>query len=178
MNFRFTLEHLLTSIIGIFPKNILIIEIFFKNPGNWGNFYSIVNLHFFPLLKKFIVDQQSFKKHKSNLSTKYNRPKPQFSHRSPILGIPPPRFWPLCPSIFYAAHAKERWHHHHLEDLSNSTSTRSDGLMGLSIGSDSAKDLSFFRGLDILRRIQDCYGVKIRGSLQGFQNSAEGLLNH
>ena len=51
-------------------------------------------------------------------------------------------------------------------------------VMGLSIGSDSAKDLSFFRGLDILRRIQDCYGVKIRGSLQGFQNSAEGLLNH
>ena len=127
VNFRFTIEHLLTSIIGIFPKNIPIIEIFFKNPGNRGNFYSIVDLHFFPLLKKFIVDQQSFKKHKSNLSTKYNRPKPQFSHRSPILGIPPPRFWPLCPSIFYAAHAKERWHHHHLEDLSNSTSTRSDG---------------------------------------------------
>ena len=50
-------------------------------------------------------------------------------------------------------------------------------VMGLSIGSDSAKDLSFFRGLDILRRVQDCYGVKIRGSLQGFQNSAEGLLN-
>ena len=44
VNFRFTIDHLLTSIIAIFPENIWIIEIFFKNPSNRGNSYSIVTL--------------------------------------------------------------------------------------------------------------------------------------
>ena len=46
MNFRFTTEHLLISIIMIFPSTkITIFEFFPKNHSNSGNFlYSIVDL--------------------------------------------------------------------------------------------------------------------------------------